>query len=213
MKNIMNVFLLILLNLTSCTSQPKQNSENKITDISKILYDRWYVKSFSYLPVSAISDEEAQMFLEQSIFLKQYLAIVFNDTCASPNYSIKKVHTNTYLQYYRVSKESIGIKSDTIYTIDLTCKTQPKYFNDESPEFNVQIIYDGYKLRIIYNGIVFHLEKEQIIEKKSSSIEGDTVKCKYYKNNRCTGFIIQGTRKAGKPIHVIPKNKDVPMEN
>lgn len=210
---IVNMLFLVLLSLASCAGVPKQAATNPTGDITKLLYDNWYVKDFSSMPISALSDEEAQRFLEQSISLQPKIAIVLNDTCASPDYSIKKVHANTYLRYYKTSREAIGIKSDTIYTVDLTCKTSPKYFSDESPEFNYALIYDGSRLSIIYNGIVFHLKKKPIM-KKSNIAEGDTVKCMYYQNKRCTGYIIQGTRKKGKPVHVAPPaNKNVPLES
>ena len=84
------------------------------------------------MPISALTDEEAQKFVEQSISLSKTKAIVLNDTCSSPDYSIKKVPASVYLKDYRVTGKEIGIKSDTIYTIDLKCKTTPKYFNDLS---------------------------------------------------------------------------------
>ena len=43
---------------------------------------------------------------------------------------------------------------------------------------------------------------------------GDTVKCMYHQNKSCTGYVIQGTRKKGKVVHVAPPaNKDIPLES
>ncbi len=204
---------LLLLNFFCCIGIPEQKAYRSIDDISVVLYDNWYVKGFSSLPISALSDEDAQKFIEQSVSLRTNLATVFNDTCVNPNYIINKVNANTYLSKYRTAREAIGIKSDMIYTIELSCKSTPKYSNDESPEFNYVLLYDNNRLSIIYNGIVFHLEKMHTINKKSNVTEGDTVKCMYYQNVNCTGYTIQGTRKKGKVVHVTPNNKNVPLES
>ena len=55
----------------------------------------------------------------------------------------------------------------------------------------------------------------KVKEEKSELIpsEGDTVLCKYHETNgECTGYIIQGTRRSGKVVHVNPVNKNVSLE-
>jgi hypothetical protein len=47
---------------------------------------------------------------------------------------------------------------------------------------------------------------------KYNPVLGDTVRCLYHEDKTCTGFVIQGTRKTGKVIHVKPANKNVPLE-
>ena len=115
-----------------CSTTPPKKETYSSDNIANVIYGNWYVKNFSSLPISALTDEEAQKFVEQSISLSKTKAIVLNDTCSSPDYSIKKVPASVYLKDYRVTGKEIGIKSDTIYTIDLKCKTTPKYFNDLS---------------------------------------------------------------------------------
>lgn len=207
------IFILLMSSLGSRAGISKQPTAYPPADIRKQLYDNWYVVSYSSLSISALSDEEADKFLEQSVLIKPNIAIVFNDTCNQPNYTINKAYANAYLREFKTDRKAVGIKADTIYSIDLSCKSLPKYFGEDSPDFNYALIYDGYSLSIIYNGVVFHLEKKPFL-KKTSAIEGDTVKCMYHKNRTCSGYVIQGTRRRGKVLHITPPvNKEVPLES
>jgi len=61
---------------------------------------------------------------------------------------------------------------------------------------------------------LFLLKVKEIQEGSSSTISADTVRCRYKeKGGVCTGFVIQGSRKNGKVIHVKPVNKNVPLES
>lgn len=203
---------LSMLILLSSNGIAKKALANPKVDILAQLFNTWYVKSFSFLAVSGLSEEEARSYLEQNVVFKPNLAIVFNDTCTEPKYIVDRVSANMYLRQFKTEKESIGIKSDTVVSIDLSCVGSPKYFTENSPEFNYAMIIDQQKLSIIYNGVVFHLEERPEI-KSNTSVEGDTVKCIFNKNKSCSGYVIQGTRKKGRVKHVIPQvNKEFPLE-
>jgi len=130
------------------------------SEIMKALSNSWYVIGYSSLPVSMYSTEEERQFLRKSIFISQKLAVVFNDTCTSPIYSVKKVNTDLFLRRYRTDKNEIEIKADTVYVISLRCNDTPRYFSSNSVEFNYSFIYDGSKIHFLYNGDIFHLERQ-----------------------------------------------------
>lgn len=115
------------------------------------------MKSFSSLPISALSDEEAKKFIGKYILLQSNIVVILGDTCTQPDYRIQKKNTNDYLKQYKVPGSAVGIKSDSIYSIDVKCKIIPKYFNDQSPEFGCPMLLEKFLLNVIYNGIVFHL--------------------------------------------------------
>ena len=97
---------------------------------------------------------------------------------------------------------------DSIRTIGFSCKIEPKYISDNSPEFSGYLFYTNNKLFAIYNSLILIMERKTL----SEIVDGDTVRCLYHEGKTCTGFVIQGSRKSGKVIHVMPLNKNVPLE-
>lgn len=83
----------------------------------------------------------------------------------------------------------------------------------DSNKYNCSLFYVISKDTLIglWNGIYFFYKKRPSLHKANS--DNDTVRCK--EGTRCaeTGFVLKGSRKNGKAIHVKPKNTNVPMED
>lgn len=63
----------------------------------------------------------------------------------------------------------------------------------------------------VCDGIYFFYKKHPSLYKANN--DNDTVRCKERAKCAETGFVLKGSRKNGKAIHVKPKNTNVPMED
>jgi hypothetical protein len=211
------IFLILLIAVFSIKAGRTSLSEtynDKSFSMNQI-YGKWCIKKYVSMPVSAYTDEEATKFIGKFIILRSNYAVVINDSCDSPDYKFNKENTEDFLtKKIRVDRKELGIEGDSLYVINLKCTSSPKYYNDNSPNFNFYIFTNNNKLFVKYQGIIFILEKQSKEDIKGNILpsDGDTVRC--FEGEKCafTGYVIQGTRAKGAAIHVTPVNKNVPME-
>jgi hypothetical protein len=185
---------------------------NQTSNASYNIYGEWRIKSFFSANISAITDQDAEKFVDQIIRFNKDNAVIFSDTCNKPTYNLHRENAVIYIsKEYRVNPKLFNLKEDSISIITIECKEQPHYHNEDASNFYYDVIFINKSTAVItYQGFFFFIEK--INSLGFIPFEGDTVLCKYREKEKCTGFIIQGTRAKGSPEHVNPVNKDVPKE-
>lgn len=127
--------------------------------------------------------------------------------CQKPNYKVQKVNTLIFFEGDTTYKKLYGITEDSLNIVITDCGGAPFEYIYFITENYITLGVDNY---------TFFLQRVDASRKKNISFEpsvGDTVRCKYRETSgECTGYIIQGTRKSGKVVHVNPVNKNVPLE-
>ena len=128
--------------------------------------------------------------------------------CYAPNYQIQKVNAYSHYEGDTSYMKLIGITGDSIRIISTDCGV-PYAFIDILNENFICCGMDNYT--VFLQRVVTSVEN--LNQKSALPAVGDTVLCKYRETSgECTGYIIQGTRKSGKVVHVNPVNKNVPLE-
>lgn len=146
-------FLIIALFMMATFASFSQNNL-KQTNLLKHLLGCWTVKSFQYLPVSAINEKEANNLLNKNICLQHRKAIIFDVEASLPTYNFSIIRSNSYLHNeYGVTKTELGIISDSLIMINIKSSASPGLFPAQ------EIILDHNKMYFFKDGAMFILNK------------------------------------------------------
>lgn len=159
-----NPFSIILFAFISinCASIKATDDLKKQLGNNDDVYGKWHIINFVSMPISALTDEEIIKLKNRIIAFEEKSAIMFNDTCSMPIYKRSTKSTSAFLsKEIRLSPKDLDITVDSLDLIDLRCNVAPKYFDNDSPEFNYYVFTDRKKLFIKYQGVIFILEKEK----------------------------------------------------
>ncbi len=175
MKGAILIIILLLTNTVfGCNDQllykhsPSTDAFVEIQTISKLssnnsIYGKWIVKSYRFGDApAAFSDEEAQRYLNKKVILSSDIAIMFDDTCHSLNYSYKIEDKDYFLYNACKQRSSLSINEDSIVVHHLNCLSPPIYVNEDSLNFSSTILQISETSIIIpTNGVFFYLNKEK----------------------------------------------------
>ncbi len=168
------IFLLLANTIYGCNDQllyKHFSSTDGFVQIEKtsklssnnLLYGKWIVKSYkSGDGTGAFSDKKAQRYLNRRVILSSDIAIMFDDTCHSPNYNYEIEEKDYFLYDYYRQTSSLSINEDSIVVYDLKCSSPPIHVNKDSLTFRWTILQMS-KTSIIIprKGFFFYLSKEK----------------------------------------------------
>jgi hypothetical protein len=125
------------------------------SNLSAILGE-WKVTTNVPMSVSALTDEETAALMGRSLILSLNDANILGDSCNKIKYDINYYETTNFLiNEYGMSKEELGISSNTIMVVEVTCLGSSR----KSVEFDYTIFYDKKRIFINYDGEILILTK------------------------------------------------------
>ena len=126
------------------------------------IFGEWRILRYVEIPGQANAAKQPGKLISKHIVLGKTYAFFIESSCTAPVYKIQKNSTNKYLAATygnKISSQLLGIKADSIYTVNVSCTTQAKSDNNSVPRFGGDLIYDGKKMYAFYNGTFYILEK------------------------------------------------------
>lgn len=211
MKKTDFVILLFCVLQYSCKAQTNIAAIAKPTkDTFNILGEWSVVKRISVQEKLPIPEEEKGRCLNHVItFSKESIvtpndSCFYGDVCTSPNYKVRKYGTFQFFEDDTSNISLMGIAKDSVEVIENHCE-HAMFSYIYILNQNTLFLGDGYGYGYFLNRVSSKLP--------NAKLPADTVRCRYKEGGGvCTGFILQGTRKGGKVVHVKPVNKNVPLE-
>ena len=117
----------------------------------------WVVSSHILLSGFPVSNKERRHFGVRKISLGRYSATVLGYDFARPQYEFEKLNANIVIQEnFDLPKIYLGIRSDSVLGIIIKG-------DDEHPERS--LIYDGNRIFVGYDGVLYIYEKENDLHK------------------------------------------------
>jgi hypothetical protein len=147
-------YLIIALFLISSLKTFSQKNLHQ-TNLLNHLFGCWTVKSFQYLPVSAIDENKAINILNKTVCLQNKQVRIFDRESILPNYKFSIINSNIYLyNNYGVTKTELGIESDSLIVINIRSSEAPKLFQDQ------ELVLDYHnRMYFFQDGAMFTLYK------------------------------------------------------
>jgi len=161
------------------------------------------VKSISG-DIAGLSDDDINRLMKSKLKIERDYLVFFGDSMLNPSYELHVENSFDFIYTnYNITPDRLGILEDSVQVLSAT-------FN--GPLATVNFLFFNKTIILQNEGVFFFLEKRLDNSLHKIPSAEDTVRCLYNEDKTCTGFVIQGTRKAGKVVHVKPANKNVPLE-
>jgi hypothetical protein len=164
MSRILIISSILFTTVSFCNNKNggHKNSQASIPKDSFVLYGDWKITRFTAGSISEITDDDAQKYVGQIITLRPDIAIINNDTCSQPYFKMSTQNSDKYFYANnRIDKAALKIKQDSIQVVEMSCKGNPKYSNENSPNFLYDFIIVESNLMIVsFKGFYFYLERE-----------------------------------------------------
>jgi len=164
MSRILIISSILLTTVSFCNNRSTghESSQAASPRDSIVLNGVWKITRFTAGSISEITDDDAQKYVGQTITLRPDIAIINNDTCSQPYFKMSTQNSDKYFYTNnRIDKAALKIKQDSIQVIEMSCKGNPKYSNENSPNFLYDFIVVENNLMIVsFKGIYFYLERE-----------------------------------------------------
>lgn len=124
-------FVILAILLSACSVDNMELSKNIVApkNINLPIEGRYLVEEFKISPVSAMTEEEAEIYIGKEALFHEDVVILGDNYCYEPNFKIKNVKANEYLIYqYKTNPELLNITDEEIQVVSVSGERQ--FFND-----------------------------------------------------------------------------------